>query len=88
MRSSRRLDPFQFLDGAGQRDHHFRLHNNAAQRAIRSGFEDGANLHFHDLRHRDAQADATHTHHWVGFVHTFDGDQQFFLGLQVHQFHP
>ena len=39
-------------------------------------------LHFHDLRHVDAQTDAAHTHHRVGFMHAFDGGEQFFFGLQ------
>src|SRR6266496_1418445 len=46
------LDPFQFLYGSGQWDHDFRLHNDATQCAICGSFEDGTDLHFHDLRHR------------------------------------
>jgi hypothetical protein len=74
------LNPFQLLDGPGEWNHNLRVHNDLAQGAIRRGFKDGAHLHFHDLGHDDAQADAAQTHHRVRFAHGTDRVQQFFTG--------
>ena len=82
------LDPFQFLDGAGQRDHHFGLDHDAAQGAVGSSLEDGAHLHLDDLGHGDAQAHAAQTHHRVGFVQALDGFEQVLLLCQTRRSRP
>ncbi len=81
-----RLNPFEFLHGSGERDHDFRFDFDSAQGAIGGGFKDGANLHLNDLRHGDAQTHTAQAHHRVGFVHTLDGFEQFFLLCQIFCF--
>ena len=76
------MDPFQFLDRASQRDHNFRVDRDATLGAVSGGFEDGAYLHLDDLRHGDAQTNATQTHHRVGLVQTLDGVEQVFFFFQ------
>ena len=61
----------EFVDVAGDRDHDLGLDLFAFFEEFGGAFEDGADLHFADLRIGNAEADAAVAHHGVGFVKRF-----------------
>ncbi len=78
-----RLNVFEFVHMPGQWDHDLGMGINSIQFGIASGFKDCTDLHFHNVRIDDTQADAAQTHHWVAFVQPLDNFQHRFFFSQT-----